>query len=148
MNKKSNKLHFNVGEYIEELEQINIRVNGKKVEKPVINEQVEKPVINEQTNLVNTDNETSNSSSLNNSLYIIFYLFFCLVFGFLYAGDNPSFNLIFFGGFIPLSIIGLIFSGLIKLVSKKRNFPVILFWTTLVFGIAAYAGKLLTLSKM
>jgi len=39
MNKKSNKLHFNVGEYIEELEQINIRVNGKKVEKPVINEQ-------------------------------------------------------------------------------------------------------------
>ena len=34
MNKKSNKLHFNVGEYIEELEQINIRVNGKKVEKP------------------------------------------------------------------------------------------------------------------
>lgn len=139
MNKKSNKLHFNVGEYIEELEQINIRVNGKKVEKPVINE---------QTNLVNTDNETSNSSSLNNSLYIIFYLFFCLVFGFLYAGDNPSFNLIFFGGFIPLSIIGLIFSGLIKLVSKKRNFPVILFWTTLVFGIAAYAGKLLALSKM
>ena len=42
MNIKSNKLHFNVGEYIEELEQINIRVNGKKVEKPVINEQVEK----------------------------------------------------------------------------------------------------------
>ena len=78
MNRKSNKLHFNVGEYIKELEQINIRVNGKKVEKPVINE---------QTNLVNTDNETSNSSSLNNSLYIIFYLFFCLVFGFLYAGD-------------------------------------------------------------
>jgi hypothetical protein len=34
------------------------------------------------------------------------------------------------------------------LVSKKTNFPVILFWTTLVFGIAAYAGKLLTLSKM
>ena len=147
MNKTSNKLHFNVGDYIKVLEKMNIRINGKKVEKPIINE---------QTSFVNTDNKISKPSNsdyylltiFNNNLYIIFYLFVCLVYGFLYAGDNPSFNLIFFGGFIPLSITGLILSGLIKLVSKKRNFPVLLFWTTLVFGIAAYAGKLLSLSKM
>ena len=147
MNKTSNKLHFNVGDYIKVLEKMNIRINGKKVEKPIINE---------QTSFVNTDNKISKPSNsdyylltiFNNNLYIIFYLFVCLVFGFLYPEDNSSFNSIFYGGFIPLSIIGLILSGLIKLVSKKRNFPVLLFWTTLVFGIAAYAGKLLSLSKM